>query len=125
VRREQFHTREALVSSRSVVVDITNVRRERGIAWIEQARAQAARVVGCCFQPSVADSLRRNAQHSGPARIPDVGIKATARVWVPPSPAKDFDALFEVRIVEDGFSVQDDRDESFIDALLWKSRRTP
>jgi predicted kinase len=109
-RRQQFLIREALASGRSVVVDNTNVRREHRVALIEQARAHAARVVGYCFQPSVADSLKRNAQRSGRARIPDVGIKATAKVWVPPSLAEGFDALFEVRIVEGGFSVQDYRD---------------
>jgi predicted kinase len=109
-RRQQFLIDEALSSGRSVVVDNTNVRREQRVALIEQARAHSARVVGYCFPLCVEDSLRRNAQRTGRALVPEVGIRATAKAWVAPDLAEGFDALFEVRIADGGFRVQDYRE---------------
>lgn len=109
-RRQRFLIDEALRGGRSVIVDNTNVRRENRVALIEQARSHGARVIGYCFVTSLEDSLRRNAQRTGRARIPEVGIRATLKAWVPPSLAEGFDALFEVRIADTGFDVRDYRE---------------
>jgi predicted kinase len=113
-RRQRFLIEEALSKGRSVVVDNTNVRREERLALIEQARRHSAGVIGYCFPPALVDSLRRNAQRTGRAFVPEVGIKSMARAWIEPALEEGFDALFKVHLSENGFIVQgwSDTDEN-------------
>lgn len=42
--------------------------------------------------------MERNAARARAARVPDVGLRATAKVLVPPSRAEGFDAIWYVRM---------------------------
>jgi predicted kinase len=93
---------EALDAGRSVVVDNTNPTPEVRAPLIAAARARGAEVVGYYVEATTREAVARNARREGKARIPDVGIFATARRLVPPAPAEGFDRLYRARMADDG-----------------------
>jgi predicted kinase len=88
---------EALTRGRSVVVDNTNASRAERLGIFTEARRRGARVVGYVFDCTPADCLARNAQREGKARVPAVGIFATAKRFQLPDGSETFDALYVVR----------------------------
>jgi predicted kinase len=88
---------EALAAGRSVVVDNTNASRAERASILEEARRHGARVVGYLFACTPRECLARNALRQGRARIPAVGVFATAKRLQLPDAAEAFDALFVVR----------------------------
>jgi predicted kinase len=104
-RRQVVLIDEAMAAGRSVVVDNTNPTVADRALLIAQARRHGARVVGYHFPTAIEDALRRNAAREGRARVPDVGLFATAKVLVRPALAEGYDELHEVGLGEDGFVV--------------------
>lgn len=92
----------ALAAGQSVVVDNTNPTVADRAELIALGRRSAATVIGYYFAPLVADSLKRNRERDGKARVPDVAIYATNKRLQRPSYAEGFDVLYAVRIGEDG-----------------------
>jgi predicted kinase len=88
----------ALAADRSLAIDNTNASVEERAAIIRQARAHGrpVRVVGYFFECTPRECLARNAARAGAARIPNVGIFATAKRLVRPTRAEGFDDLFVV-----------------------------
>ena len=97
---------EALEKRRDIVIDNTNVMRIERERFILPAKAVGYRVTGYYLQSIAADCLKRNAQRSGAARIPDAGVLARARDLEMPSREEGFDELFYVSITEAGFDVK-------------------
>jgi predicted kinase len=97
---------QTLGSGRSVVVDNTNPRAEDRRPLIALARSFGAKVVGYRFEGSVAQCLARNANRAGRARVPNVAIYSTARIFELPTRCEGFDALFRVRLDDNGFGVE-------------------
>ena len=88
---------EALAAGRSVVVDNTNATVAARAAIIAPARRHGARVIGYVFDCATRECVARNAGREGRARVPNVGIFATAKRFVRPTPAEGFDELYVVR----------------------------
>lgn len=110
-RRQRELVTAAARSGRAVVVDNTNARREDRIALVALARELGLRPVLYWFPPDVRASIARNAGRAGRARVPVVGILATARRLAPPEPAEGFAAVFEVRPTpEGGFEISPRRE---------------
>lgn len=105
-RRQVRDIVEALELPRSVVVDNTNATREARARLIDLARQQGAAVVGYYFESVVEACKTRNDARDGRARIPVVGLYATAKILERPTRAEGFDALHYVRIVEGTFVVE-------------------
>ena len=101
-RRQAQLIEAALHAGRSIVVDNTNATAAVRAPLIALGRAYAVRAVGYYFPPDVRASLERNRQRAGRERVPDVAIYATAKKLQPPTYAEGFDALFDVRIAEEG-----------------------
>ena len=97
---------EALEGRRNIVIDNTNVTRIERARFIMPAKEAGYRIVGYYFQSIIDDCLRRNAQRSGSARIPDVGVISRAKALEMPSCEEGFDELFYVSISDAGFSVK-------------------
>ena len=107
-RRQAQLIEEALRAGRSLVVDNTNATMEARTELVGLARAHGAKVLGYYFHAHVKQSLERNAQREGKARVPDVAIYATMKKLVRPSYEEGFDQLFYVRAVGDmRFEVRD------------------
>ncbi|HZO73223.1 MAG TPA: ATP-binding protein [Ktedonobacteraceae bacterium] len=96
-RRQSQLIEEALQAGRSVVVDNTNATREERESLIQVGRQYGAEIVGYYFEPQVKQSLERNRQRAGKARVPDVAIFATLKRLVRPTYAEGFDQLYAVR----------------------------
>ena len=100
-RRQEQLIRAAFREGRSVVVDNTNPRVEDRTALVRLGREYGATVSGYVVRSTVELSLARNAAREGRARVPEVGIVSTARVFVPPSWSEGFDELYEVTTASD------------------------
>lgn len=87
---------EALAAGRSVVVDNTNPSAQEWAPLVAAARRHGVRVVAYWFAPDLAGSLERNGARTGRARVPEVGVRATARRLARPGAADGFD---QVRLV--------------------------
>ena len=94
--KQEQAVEQALAGGRSVVVDNTNPTAAVRAPLIALGRRYGARVIACYFQTTVKEALVRNRAREGKERVPDVGIFATAKKLVPPSPSEGFD---EVRVI--------------------------
>ncbi len=95
-RRQRALISDALGKGRSVVVDNTNPTREDRQRLIALGRAHGARIVGCYLPVPVDDAIGRNARRQGRARVPVVGILATAKKLDVPVADEGFDELLVV-----------------------------
>jgi predicted kinase len=93
-RRQQQLIREALAAGRSVVVDNTNPSAADRETTIAIARSFNARVIGYFFASPLEECMARNAARE--ARVPDVGLFATAKKLVAPTLSEGFDELWMV-----------------------------
>jgi len=91
--RQKRAIAEALDTGLDVVVDNTNPSRLERAPIIDVARRNGASVRAVYVDASLADCLARNAARSGRAVVPVVGILATHRRLVVPSPAEGFDSV--------------------------------
>ncbi len=106
-RREKLLLQACLEAKQSFVVDKMNLTPEHRRVYIEAAKAAGFRVVGYGFESDLHTCRRRNAQRPPDKVIPVAGLAAAGRRYTPPSPTEGFDALYAVRITEDGtFDVQ-------------------
>jgi predicted kinase len=106
--REMLLVRACLAAKQPFAVDNTNVTAADRARYIELARAAHFRIIGYYFLSTIEDARRRNAERTGKARIPIVGIYAKQKRLEPPTPSEGFDALFTVQIVPDGgFTVEE------------------
>lgn len=102
---------EALAAGRSVVVDNTSPAVEDRAPILDAARRHGARVVGYYFATPLALAMARNAGREGRARVPDAGVRAIAKKMRRPRLDEGFDALYAVRLVDTGFTVEDWKEE--------------
>ncbi|HLG60747.1 MAG TPA: ATP-binding protein [Ktedonosporobacter sp.] len=100
-QRQSQLIEEALQAGRSVVVDNTNPSPEDRAQLIHLGRQYGAEIVGYYFEPQVKQSLERNRQRAGKARVPDVAIFATRKKLTRPTYAEGFDKLYSVRSGQD------------------------
>ena len=100
-----------LDAGRSVVVDNTNPTAAVRAPIIQAARDRGAHVVGYYVEATTREAVARNRQREGRARVPDVGIFATAKRLEPPVPTEGFDRLYRARAQDDGsFQIDEIRD---------------
>jgi predicted kinase len=95
-RRQEYLLRTALQAGKSVVVDNTNPRLDDRAQLIELAREFSIPIIGYYLRSTVEDSLRWNALRDGKARVPDVGVFATAKAFTAPAWSEGFDELYLV-----------------------------
>ncbi len=104
-RRQRQLIEEHLSAGRSVVVDNTNPTPAVRAPLIELGRRFGARVVAYFMESTVQESLARNANREGKAKVPDVAIYATAKKLVPPTLEEGFDALYRAKLGPAGLVV--------------------
>jgi predicted kinase len=98
---------QALQAGHSVILDNTNPTIEVRAPLIWLGKQYSSTIIGYYFPPDVAASIKRNAEREGKAKVPPVAIYATRKKLQPPSNAEGLDAIYSVRIAEDGaFQVQ-------------------
>lgn len=107
--RQLFET--CLRTGQPLVVDNTNPTMVERQVYIEAARAAKFRVVGYYFQSVVEDCKRRNEQRAVEQRVPLPGLLGTYAKLELPSRDEGFDELYYVKLVNDGFVVEEWRRE--------------
>ena len=70
------------------------------------AKAAGFEVIAYYFDCPFQDALARNNRREGKAKIPDIGIKGTAKKMQLPSFEEGFDKLFMVKVGDNNFTVQ-------------------
>src|SRR5262245_22622429 len=93
---------QALDAGRSVVVDNTNPTIAVRAPLIRLARSHGAFVTGYYLEATTREAVARNKRREGKARIPDVGIFATAKRLEPPLRPEGFHRLYRARMRDDG-----------------------
>lgn len=106
--RERLLLRTCIEMKQRFVVDNTNSTSAQRAGYIATARAAGFAVIGYYFDSSVSECIARNNRREGAARIPVIGIYASAKKLQVPAPAEGFDTLYYVRIEgERGFVVEE------------------
>lgn len=109
--KERLLLHTCLELKQRFVVDNTNPTPAHRAGYIAQAKAARFAVVGYYFDTTVSECIARNNMRVGAARIPAVGIYATAKKLQAPSFSEGFDALYYVRIEGEGRFVVEERVE--------------
>jgi predicted kinase len=91
----------------SFVLDNTNLTRKERSEHIEAARAAGFRVEGCFLQSRREECAERNRGRPPNQRVPDAAIGGMSARLELPSRDEGFDALYFVRLLPDGFDVQE------------------
>ena len=85
--------------------------QDKLLDYISAAKQAGFRVVGYYFQSSIEDCKLRNERRAIEQRIPLPGLLGTYSKLELPSIDEGFDQLFYVRITEDGFVVEEWKNE--------------
>jgi len=100
--REEILFRACIEMKQPFVVDNTNPLRADRARYIEWARGSRFRVVGYYFESSLDELLARNSARPGKQLVPEVAIRATLKRFEKPGLDEGFDALYRVRMQDDG-----------------------
>ena len=92
---------ETLAEGASLVVDNTNPSIAERAAIIAVARQQGARIVGYFLDVTTRQAVARNAERTGPQKVPNVAIFTVAKRLEPPTRAEGFDELYRVTLTPD------------------------
>lgn len=97
-RRQLQLIERAFQFQHSVAVDNTNPTIEVRRPLIELGRQYGAIIIGYYFEADLKQSLERNRQRLGKAKVPDVALYTTFKKLEPPSFSEGFAKLYSVRI---------------------------
>ena len=105
--RLQLLFEACLASKTKTVLDKTNPTVLERADFITAAKAAGFEVIAYYFDCPFQDALARNNRREGKAKIPDIGVKGTAKKMQRPSFEEGFDKIFTVKVGEDTFVVQE------------------
>jgi predicted kinase len=100
--RERLLLAACIEAKQPFVVDNTNPTAEERARYIALAREAGFGVVGYYFDLPVGVCIARNAARQGKQRVPVPAIYGTRKRLQPPSLAEGFQALYTVRLNDDG-----------------------
>lgn len=109
--RERRFFELCLETRQRFVVDDTNVSRAERARFLSPALEAGFRAVGYWFRSEIAACLARNALRTEAERIPEIGVRGTAKRLEMPTLAEGFHRLHFVRLEPTGFVVEDWREE--------------
>src|SRR3712207_653540 len=94
--REAAFLETCLRTRARFVVDKTNATAAERRRYVEPALGHGYAVLAYWFDTPVAETLARNAQRSGSARIPVAGVLGTRKLLEPPRPEEGFASVWRV-----------------------------
>lgn len=110
--RESLLFEACLEAKQSFVLDNTNPTVAERARYIVPAKQKGFRIAGYFFKSVLHDALTRNGERDANSRVPDAGLRNTARRLQLPSYAEGFDELYFVKLVhQQGFIVEPWRSE--------------
>lgn len=95
-RRQTQLIAAALDEEKSVVVDNTNPTITERTSLIEIGNSYSCKIIGYYFSLPLSLCLERNLQRIGKAKVPEVGIYATAKKLTQPSYSEGFHQLYDI-----------------------------
>lgn len=110
-RREEILIDACLKAKQKFAIDKTNLTVIEREKHITNAKSYGFRVTGYYFQTNLKSALERNRLRDGFASVPDVAILGSNKKLELPSYEEGFDGLFYVRIENNGFEVEEWKDE--------------
>jgi predicted kinase len=105
--RQAREIKAALQAGRDVVVDNTSASPEERRAILEVAARFDVRLIAYFFESTFDACMERNALREDDARVPDVGLKATAKKLRAPTHAEGFHTVYFVSGPIDNRSVKE------------------
>lgn len=96
--RENLLVSACFESKQSFVIDKTNPTVIERAKYISQAKLHKFKVIGYYFQTDLENSLKRNSQREGKAKIDERGVRAVYSKLELPGFTEGFDELFYVWI---------------------------
>jgi predicted kinase len=84
------------------VVDNTNPAPADRRRYVEPARAAGFHTIAYLVEVDPADARRRNAERDPARRVPDSGLRGTARRLIRPTPEEGFDELWHATAAPGG-----------------------
>lgn len=119
INLDTLHTRnkenklleECIKNEKSFVVDNTNPKREDRVKYIKTARDADYKIIGYYFRSSVSESIERNSERTGKAKVPNVAIISTYAKLEIPSLEEGFDELYYVCTENKKFIVKKWKDD--------------
>lgn len=108
--RLQLLFEACLASKTKTVLDKTNPTIAERTDFINAAKAAGFEVIAYYFDCPFKDALARNNARQGKARIPEVGVKGTAKRMQRPSFEEGFDKVFTVKVSHNSFHTEEHLD---------------
>lgn len=105
--RLQLLFKACLASKTKVVLDKTNPTVLERADFIAEAKAAGFEITAYYFDCPFEDALARNNAREGKAKVPEVGVKGTAKKMQLPSFEEGFDRIFTVKVSEDSFVIKE------------------
>jgi predicted kinase len=96
--KEQRLLEECIRGGKAFAVDNTNPKAEDRARYIAPAKQAGYTITGMYFKSTVTESIARNANREGKARVPDIAIMATAGKMEAPEFEEGFDEIYHVSI---------------------------
>jgi predicted kinase len=107
--KEERFMQLCLQTGQKFVIDNTNPTAASRVRYIGEAKRHRFHVVGYYFNTVLQEAITRNNQRAGKEVVSLIGIRATYKKLQPPALQEGFDALFEVKLNEHCFSIQEMR----------------
>lgn len=114
--REKLLFEACLASKTPTVIDKTNPTPDDRRYFIEPALAHHFEVIAYYFDIPFETAWLQNNQRVGKAKIPEVGLKSTAKKLQPPQFNEGFDRIFYVTLENNAFKLNELSKES-MDAI--------
>jgi predicted kinase len=100
--REAAFLELCLETRQRFVVDNTNATAAERRRYVEPARAAGFKAIGYLVEVDAAEALARNAERTGPARVPERGVVGTARRLIRPTLEEGFEELWHATAAPGG-----------------------
>lgn len=105
--RETILFDACLSAKQPVVIDNTNPRKVDRHRYIQSFNSHQFKIIGYYFASHLNDCLARNLLRQGKDRVPDIGIKGTAKQLQLPNYDEGFDELYYVKLLNDTFNIME------------------
>ena len=109
--REREAIKSCIEEDQSFIVDNTNPTKVDRQRYIPFAKEKGYKIIGYYFESKISDCISRNAKREGKARIPDKAIAFTYNRLELPDYKEGFDELYYVKITDEGFMIEEWKDE--------------
>ena len=109
--RERILFEACLSAKQPMVIDNTNPIRAQRAHYIRRAIENQFRITGFYFQSIANEAIKRNLTRPACQRVPEVAIRATTGRMEHPSLTEGFASLNFVRLENNGFVVEEWKDD--------------